>query len=87
MKQLLLYLILSFFSFPSFAQFYLRGEIRDDKNNLLPYVKLYLHTAKALYYSGAYGSFGFTSQKEYDSLTVSLDGYVSRTLYGKTSDW
>ncbi len=87
MKQLLLYLFFLFSSFATSAQFYLRGEVRDEKNNLLPYVKLYLHTAKALYYSGAYGSFGFTSPKEYDSLTVSLEGYISRTLYVKTNEW
>lgn len=87
MKRLLIYLLFVFSSLPSFAQYYLRGEIRDEKNNLLPYVKLYLHSAKALYYSGAYGSFGFTAPKEYDSLTLSLDGYVSRTLYIKTNEW
>lgn len=87
MKRLLIYLLFVFSSLPSFSQYYLRGEIRDEKNNLLPYVKLYLHSAKALYYSGAYGSFGFTAPKEYDSLTLSLDGYVSRTLYIKTNEW
>ncbi len=87
MKQLLLYLFFVFSSLTSFAQYYLRGEIRDERNNLLPYVKLYLHSAKALYYSGAYGSFGFTAPKEYDSLTLSLDGFVSRTVYIKTNEW
>lgn len=87
MNKLLLYLFFVFYSQTSAAQYYLRGEIRDEKNNLLPYVKMYLHSAKALYYSGAYGSFGFNSAKEYDSLTLSLDGYISRTVYIKTNEW
>ncbi|WP_127131924.1 vWA domain-containing protein [Pseudoflavitalea rhizosphaerae] len=57
------------------AQFYLRGEIRDEKGNALSNAKLKLQSSNLLYYSGVKGSFGIVSSKETDSLFISLDGY------------
>ncbi len=49
--------------------------------------KIFLHSAKAFYYSGApYGSFGITTQKLYDTLTISLDGYETKTIPVKSDD-
>ena len=42
---------------------------------------------KALYQTGAQGSFGFTVLKVYDSLTFSLDGYEAKTIRVKTDVW
>ncbi|HUR11156.1 MAG TPA: von Willebrand factor type A domain-containing protein [Flavitalea sp.] len=59
------------------AQFYLRGEIKDEKNTPLPNAKIVLHSNGYLYYSGSSGGFGIPTPKPYDSITVSVDGYVS----------
>ncbi len=72
---------------PVFSQYYLRGEIKDEKNNALPNVKIFLHTAKAIYTSGASGSFGITINQLYDSLTLTLDGYETKTVRVKTDVW
>ncbi len=57
------------------AQYYLRGEIRDEKGNTLFNAKLKLQSSNLLYYSGVKGSFGIVCSKESDTLFVSLDGY------------
>ncbi len=88
MKKLLLYGFLIIFALPAFSQYYLRGEVRDEKNLPLPNAKIFVHSARAFYYSGAsYGSFGITTQKLYDSLTISLDGYETKTIRVKTDIW
>ncbi len=88
MKKLLTYVLLSFLAVPAFSQYYLRGEIRDEKNQPLSNAKIYLHSAKAFYYSGAsYGSFGITTQKLYDSLTISLEGYETKSISVKSDVW
>ena len=69
------------------GQFYLRGEVKSDKNIPLQNVKIFVHSAKLLFQSGNYGSFGFTINKPYDSLTFSLEGYEPKSVYVKTSDW
>ncbi|RYY63420.1 MAG: VWA domain-containing protein, partial [Chitinophagaceae bacterium] len=66
---------------------YLRGEIKSDKNIPLQNVKIYVHSARVLFQSGNYGSFGFTVSKPYDSLTFTLEGYETKSVYIKTSDW
>lgn len=87
MKKLLLYCLLSWLAFPAFSQYYLRGEVKDEKSQMLSGAKIYLHSLKAFYYSGAHGSFGITTQKLNDSLTVSLDGYETRTIAVRSDAW
>ncbi|MDQ6845599.1 MAG: von Willebrand factor type A domain-containing protein, partial [Bacteroidota bacterium] len=62
------------------AQYYIRGEIKDDKNQPLQNVKIYMPLTRAIYYSGITGGFGIPSANLYDSLIVSLDGYETRSL-------
>ena len=69
------------------GQFYLRGEVKSDKNIPLQNVKIFVHSTRVLFQSGNYGSFGFTLNKAYDSLTFSLEGFESKSLYVKTADW
>lgn len=75
--------------FANFAtgQFYLRGEVKSDKNVPLQNVKIFVHSARLQFQSGNYGSFGFTVNKPYDSLTFSLEGYETKSVYVKTADW
>ncbi|RYY69467.1 MAG: VWA domain-containing protein [Chitinophagaceae bacterium] len=87
MKKLVLYCLAILFATNAIGQFYLRGEIKSDKNIPLQNVKIFVHSARALFQSGNYGSFGFTVSKPYDSLTFTLEGYETKSVYVKTSDW
>lgn len=80
MKKLLAYITFSFFMLFAHAQYYLRGEIKDEKNEYLQNVKITLHSDKLLYYSGSSGSFGISSAKSIDTLTLVLDGYETQTI-------
>ena len=62
------------------AQYYLRGEIRDEKNNLLSNARILLHSTGYIYSSGSSGSFGIMTTKRADSITISLDGYQSLSI-------
>ncbi len=57
------------------AQYYLRGEIKDESNNPLSNVKMILHSSGYVYYSGSAGAFGIPIPKMIDSVTVSADGF------------
>ncbi len=70
------------------AQYYLRGEIKDEKNKPLPHAKIFVHGEKKIHYSESNtGSFGITEKRLYDSLTISLDGYETQTIWVKTDVW
>ncbi len=70
------------------AQYYLRGEIKDEKNKLLPHAKIFVHGEKKIYYSESNtGSFGIDEKRLYDSLTISLEGYETQTIRVKTDVW
>ncbi len=60
---------------PAFSQYYLRGEVRDEKQNALSNAKILLHSTRYVYYSGSSGSFGILSTRETDSITITLEGY------------
>ncbi|MBC7850596.1 MAG: von Willebrand factor type A domain-containing protein [Chitinophagaceae bacterium] len=62
------------------AQYYVRGEIRDEKNMPVMNAKILLHSTNYLYSSGGSGSFGILIGKPADSITISLDGYQTLTL-------
>lgn len=76
-----------FFIQQASAQYYIRGEVRDEKNLPLQNVKIYMPSSGSLYLSGASGGFGIPSSKLYDSLSFSLDGYISQSIKFKTSDY
>lgn len=87
MKKPAIYFFLLLIANSAFGQYYLRGEIKDEKNQGLQHAQIFLHSVKAIYYSGTYGSFGITVLNPYDSLTISLDGYESRVIRVKSDDW
>jgi Ca-activated chloride channel family protein len=66
------------------AQYYIRGEVKDEKNRPLPNAKIYMPGNRSLYYSGVTGGFGIPSSHLYDSLIFSADGYETRALKIKT---
>jgi Ca-activated chloride channel homolog len=58
------------------GQFYLRGEIRNEQGRLLPGVKIQLASKGSYpYYSGISGTFGISTQKNSDTITLQMDGY------------
>jgi Ca-activated chloride channel family protein len=65
---------------PTFGQYYLRGEVKDEKNENLQNVKITLHSDKLLYYSGTSGGFGISSKFMKDSITLILDGFETKTV-------
>jgi Ca-activated chloride channel homolog len=73
--------------FTANAQYYLRGEIKDEKNQSLQNVKVLLHSTNNLYYTGAQGGFGITTNKKTDSLTLSLDGYEPKAVKVNCEEW
>ena len=69
------------------AQYYLRGEIRDEKNNLLSNARILLHSTGYIYSSGSSGSFGIMTTKRIDSITISLDGYQALSIKLETAKY
>ena len=62
------------------AQYYLRGEVRDETNTPLPNTKIILHSTGYVYYTGSSGGFGIVSVKQQDSVVISYDGYQDQHL-------
>ena len=56
-------------------QFYLRGEVKDESGNPLQNVTIFHHSTGYIYHSGSYGSFGFVTSRQVDTLSFSFDGY------------
>ena len=80
MKQFITFLFL-FSSFNQLnAQYYLRGSVRNEKNENLSNVQLYLHSDKNIYHSGSSGGFGVSSLKYTDSITFTAEGFENKTV-------
>ncbi|MEO5591281.1 MAG: von Willebrand factor type A domain-containing protein [Chitinophagaceae bacterium] len=80
MKNLSTILLSLLISFSLSAQYYLRGEVRDETNTPLPNTKIILHSTGYVYYAGSSGGFGILSVRQDDSVTVSYDGYQDQSL-------
>ncbi|HEX9511975.1 MAG TPA: von Willebrand factor type A domain-containing protein [Puia sp.] len=87
MKNVTLFVIGSLLFYSSFGQFYLRGEIKDENNSLLPNVKILLHSSGYLYHSGSSGAFGIPVPQSMDSLTISAEGFQTLSLRVNTTDY
>ena len=70
----------SFIWCSSWSQFYLRGEVRDESNNLVSNVKIQLRSSGYLYYSGSSGAFGIPIPQSSDTLTLTSPGYQTITV-------
>lgn len=86
-KKLILYCFFLLPAFSAFSQYYLRGNVRDEKNNALQNAKIFLFSSRQIYKSGTDGSFGIPSSILYDSVSVTLDGYEPLALKIKTDAW
>jgi Ca-activated chloride channel homolog len=67
--------LLAVIHFTVFAQFYMRGEIKNERGETLQNVRIAVHSTQLLYYTGIEGEFGITSTHQFDSLTLSCDNY------------
>lgn len=88
MPQRLLYILLLLIpaSFAN-AQYYIRGEVKDEKNQPLQNVRIILQSTHQLYYSGVSGGFGITTKVLIDSLSFSLEGYEVKTIKINADQW
>ncbi|HVS95626.1 MAG TPA: von Willebrand factor type A domain-containing protein [Puia sp.] len=80
MKPTLMLLLGSLLFYSSRAQFYLRGEVKDENNGLLADVRILLHSSGYLYHSGSSGAFGIPVSSSADTLTLSADGFQTLVL-------
>ena len=87
LKKRLYYIPILLLAFSANAQYYLRGEIKDEKNQPLQNVKILLHSKNQFYFSGSYGGFGINTNKQYDSASLSLDGYETKTVHVNAEQW
>jgi Ca-activated chloride channel homolog len=69
------------------AQYFLRGTVRDEKNTVMSNATIYLHSTKTGYLTDTDGSFGSTSLLQYDSITVTKDGFDKQIVKVKTDVW
>ena len=70
--------IVLFFAIHSclFSQYYLHGEVRDEKGRLMPNVKIYLQSQGSVpYSSGSSGLFGINTSLQVDTITFIYDGF------------
>src|SRR6476659_4117028 len=87
LQKFLLTTLLSVFFGNLSAQYYIRGEVRDEKNQPLQNVKIYLHSNHLLYFSGNTGGFGILTSKFFDSLTFNADGYEPKSISVKADTY
>ncbi len=60
----------------SFAQYYLRGEVRDEKGRILSGVKInLLSKGNYSFFTGDNGTFGLPCPRSTDSITLTFEGY------------
>ncbi len=62
------------------AQYYIRGEVKDEKDQQLQNVKIYMQSTRMLYNSGVSGGFGIPSTLLKDTLTFSAEGYETKIV-------
>jgi Ca-activated chloride channel family protein len=87
LKKGILYIPFLLFAFTSNAQYYLRGEIKDEKNEPLQNVKILLHSNNRFYFTGPTGGFGINTNSLNDSLTLSLEGYEVKVVKVNAEEW
>ena len=88
MKQFFTYLLFFGAALSAQGQFYLRGQVTDDKKTPVPNARILVYSQKAYYYSGAgNGSFGISMKTASDSLLIDAEGYEPLKIFVKSSEW
>lgn len=65
----------------------MRGEVSDDHGAKLQNATITVLSTGQLFRTGSYGDFGFMLDKLHDTLSFSLDGYQSASLYITSTDY
>jgi Ca-activated chloride channel family protein len=77
----IVYIIIALFSpLLAVSQYYLKGMVKDENGHVLQHASIYLHSSGYVYYSGTEGTFGITTSRKRDSITVAHEGYQKQTL-------
>ncbi len=79
MKRLRLIILLLLLSTAVYPQYYIKGDVKDDKGIALQNVGILLHSTNILYRTGTFGGFGITTSRVIDTASFSLDGYQTIT--------
>jgi Ca-activated chloride channel family protein len=88
MYRLLIILISFFYTTHTSAQFYLRGEIKDNRGKKLEGVSIHLLSKGSIpFLSGKDGDFGIPLNKIADSIFLSLPGYEPAKLWVNASSF
>ena len=74
-------------AFTARSQYYLRGEVKDEKNQPLQNAKILLHSNNHFYFSGNTGGFGITTNILMDSVTIILNGYEPKSVKVNSEQW
>jgi Ca-activated chloride channel family protein len=85
--KIIIHIYVLFLTLSSNGQYYLRGEVKDEKNQPLQNVRIYSITDHLLYSSGQSGGFGIPYRKLYDSLSFNIEGYEEKIVRVKTDVW
>ncbi|MCK9404300.1 MAG: VWA domain-containing protein [Chitinophagaceae bacterium] len=81
MKKVIWVLLLFSISYSASSQYYLRGEIKDNRGHVLEGVKINLSSLGSLpYYSGRGGAFGISVSHSTDTIFLQLDGFETIRL-------
>ncbi len=80
MKNVVFILISTILFYSASAQYYLRGEIKDESSNFLSNVRIRVHSSGYIYYSGSAGGFGIPLPRAIDSMTISAEGFQTVAL-------
>ncbi|MEO8820845.1 MAG: von Willebrand factor type A domain-containing protein [Ginsengibacter sp.] len=87
MKKIFTIFAAFFFFHHAVAQYYIRGEVKDELNLPLQNVKIYIPEMQSVFSSGVSGGFGIPTTNATDSLIFSLDGYATQAIRIKTSEY
>ena len=87
LKSLFTIFAATLFAFTANAQYYIKGDVKDEAGNALQNVKIYMPETSSLYSSGVSGGFGIPVKQAKDSLILSLDGYVTQYLRINASEY
>jgi Ca-activated chloride channel homolog len=69
------------------AQYYLRGEVKDEGSTPLPNTKIIQLSTGYVFYTGSSGGFGILSSRQEDSVTVSYEGYQEQRVKLSASNY
>ncbi len=89
MKKYFLLILIFFFTVLSVkSQYYLKGIVKDEKNQPVLHANILLYSQKKMFYSGSSsGEFGIPTNLQYDSLIISADNFETIGVKVKSDAW